>query len=621
MAPRRVPLEGPELIIGRDPDAGVCLEHAAVSRRHARIVVVEGAVFVEDLSKRSGVRVRGAPVKRERLNSGDEVAVGPYRIVLEQGETGSAPGVEAGGIVSRAGLDVLAALLEGFDIRLPSQSYLANLLGALLCSVGAERGFLYSVDLRRARARRVFSRSVDGANPALAVSESLILQVARDRSPLLLLELDPAQGSTAAASIARLARDDLQSVIICPMVIGSRLVGVLYVDSRVKIKSFRPDDVKLLQSVSHVAARLLDSFQAREELESENARLWHMVEETESQGVPVERLIAPESPARQDLELCQRAATRDVTVLIAGETGTGKEVMAGWIHRHSGRSMGPFVPLNCAAVPESLLESELFGHSKGAFTGATEDRAGVLEMAHGGTLFLDEVGELSPASQAKLLRAIQERVVVRIGETRPRPVDFRLVAATHRNLQTLIAEGGFREDLYYRLNVFQIALCPLRNRPQDVPLLVSYFLATLARRMGSPVHRCGPGVMEALSAYSWPGNIRQLRNAVERALVVEVGDELSLGSFPHEVLSRLPPEATAADAAEPAPAVPVAQEEAVPAYAEALREFERGYFSGLVKLVGHNVSAMARHARLTRFTIYRKLGQIGLGSSSDPEQS
>ena len=236
-------------------------------------------------------------------------------------------------------------------------------------------------------------------------------------------------------------------------------------------------------------------------------------------------MLGQSEAIRRVLRLVASVANTDVTVLVRGESGTGKELVARAIHAGASQRRGPLVTVNCAAITESLAESELFGHEKGAFTGAIRLRKGKVEMADGGTLFLDEVGDLAPALQTKLLRVLQERVFERVGGGRPIRVDVRVVAATNRDIEAMVADGRFREDLYYRLNVVEVAMPPLRERVEDVPLLTQHFLATLSARHGLPEPpTVGRGVMDALRAHVWPGNVRELRNVIEQ-LVVTTGRE------------------------------------------------------------------------------------------------
>ncbi|MEP0548019.1 MAG: sigma-54 dependent transcriptional regulator [Rhodothermales bacterium] len=253
--------------------------------------------------------------------------------------------------------------------------------------------------------------------------------------------------------------------------------------------------------------------------------------------------IVTRDPAfRETLDLAERVAESPLPVLIQGESGTGKELVAALVHARSGRAKGPLVKVNCAALPESLLESELFGHTKGAFTGAMKDRQGRFETAHGGTLFLDEIGEIPTSVQAKLLRVLQEKTFERVGESQPRKVDVRVITATNRNLEAAMREGTFREDLYYRLNGVRLRLPPLRERPDDVPLLVTHFAARAAERYGDAVPEVGAEAMRALRAYAWPGNVRELENVVERAVLLARGGAVEVRHLPEE-LREVPEEA------------------------------------------------------------------------------
>jgi len=249
-----------------------------------------------------------------------------------------------------------------------------------------------------------------------------------------------------------------------------------------------------------------------------------------------ERPIVAASPAMIEvLEVLERAAEFKATVLLTGESGTGKEVLARAIHAQSGRRGEPFVAVNCGAIPENLLESELFGHAKGAFTGADRARRGLFQEASGGTLFLDEIGELPLALQVKLLRVLQEEEVHPVGESKPRAVDVRVLAATARDLEAEVAAGRFREDLFYRLNVVRIEVPPLRERRQDIPLLADHFLAQLRATLGKPIRELSSDVLDRLVAYAWPGNVRELENVLERAVILCASDRITLRDLPGNV--------------------------------------------------------------------------------------
>jgi transcriptional regulator with GAF, ATPase, and Fis domain len=306
-------------------------------------------------------------------------------------------------------------------------------------------------------------------------------------------------------------------------------------------------------------------------------------------------------------------APAETTVLLTGESGTGKEVVAHLIHRGSRRAEGPFVALNCAALPEALLESELFGYEKGAFTGAISARAGRLEQTAGGTLFLDEVGEMSPAVQAKFLRVLQEREFQRLGGTRMLKADVRVIAATNRDLTGAMTRGAFREDLYYRLHVFAIHLPPLRERQEDILSLLEHFVQELGPVvLGRPAAGISREAREQFLAYAWPGNVRELRNAVERALILCEGGLINPEHLPWhaESAKRAPhPQPLAIEVA------PVAQPAVgeFPAHGVDLDAMERTLIEGALKQAGHNKSKAARLLGLTRTKLYTRMQRFGLG--------
>ncbi len=265
-----------------------------------------------------------------------------------------------------------------------------------------------------------------------------------------------------------------------------------------------------------------------------------------------ETRIIGDSPAmRKVVDLVEQVGPSEANVLILGESGTGKELVAQLLHEHSLRKDGPLVKVNCAALPETLLESELFGYVRGAFTGATQDKPGRFQLAAGGTLFLDEIGELPMTLQAKILRALQERIVEPLGSVTPVSVDVRFIAATNRDLPTMISAGQFREDLYYRLNVLEIRIPPLRERAQDIPLLVDYLLAKLCRKNNRPVRSVSREFLDALTRHEWRGNVRELENVLERSLILCRGDTLDVRDLPEHLLTPAVPGSTSPRAARP----------------------------------------------------------------------
>ncbi|GIW97199.1 MAG: sigma-54-dependent Fis family transcriptional regulator [Pirellulaceae bacterium] len=306
-------------------------------------------------------------------------------------------------------------------------------------------------------------------------------------------------------------------------------------------------------------------------------------------------LIGSSPTMREVFRRLHLAADSDVTVLLTGESGTGKELAARAIHAHSDRATKPLVAINCSAIPEALLESELFGHRKGAFTGANEDKPGLFEMADGGTLFLDEIGDISPAIQVKLLRVLQERETRRIGDRTSRRIDVRLITATHRDLKRLVAEEKMREDFYYRIHVFEIHLPPLRQRVEDIPLLVQQMVKEICAAQKRAVDGVARDAMEALQSYSWPGNVRQLRNALEQACVVATGDRITLWDLPDEI--RQP--GAAAATAPPSPRTPA-------------EEAERQRIVSALQKSGWNRTRAARQLGISRVTLWKKMNRYAI---------
>jgi DNA-binding NtrC family response regulator len=341
-------------------------------------------------------------------------------------------------------------------------------------------------------------------------------------------------------------------------------------------KPFDPDELSLIvkRASEHRSLRF------------ENLRLKERIE-AESEPTP---MVGVSAAIHHVLELIKAVAATDATVLIKGESGSGKELAARAIHAGSKRRYGPLVVVNCGALAEGLLESELFGHEKGAFTGAMYRHRGKFEMADGGTLFLDEIGTISPKVQVELLRVIEERVVTRVGGRTPMPVDFRVIAATNEDLEAAVRRGEFREDLFWRLNVFTIEMPPLRGRPEDIVPLAESFLERFTRSMNRKPLRFSAGAIAALRAYSWPGNVRELQNAVERAVVVGAPPCVEAKDFPMRVT----------------------ESPSVPTGTQSLAEAEKAHIRAVLEREDWNISSAARVLEIDRGTLYHKIDKYGL---------
>ncbi|MCM3904688.1 MAG: sigma 54-interacting transcriptional regulator [Pyrinomonadaceae bacterium] len=322
--------------------------------------------------------------------------------------------------------------------------------------------------------------------------------------------------------------EGFRSHFFVPLASHGRVLGVLAVGHTTEAR-FSPEDVEFLSQASgQIAIALENALAYREisELKDKLAQEKLYLEQEIRSELKFDQIVGDSLALRQVLELVETVAPNDSTVLLLGETGTGKELIARAIHDHSRRKDRTFVKLNCAAIPTGLLESELFGHEKGAFTGAISQKIGRLELADQGTLFLDEVGDVPLEIQPKLLRALQEREFERLGSTRTKKVDLRLVAATNRDLEKMIADREFRSDLYYRLNVFPIRIPPLRERREDIPVLARYFTQTFAQQMQKPIETIPAATLKALTEWDWPGNVRELANFIERAVILTRGKSL-----------------------------------------------------------------------------------------------
>ncbi len=382
-----------------------------------------------------------------------------------------------------------------------------------------------------------------------------------------------------------------------PLTTARRRLGALVFTSKQE-SAYEAADTDFLQQVANQVAVAVENALAFQQIEALNDRLSrenvYLEEEVRAEN-NLGDIVGENAALRRVLKEVETVAPTDSTVLIRGETGTGKELIARALHELSPRKARTFVKLNCAAMPTGLLESELFGHEKGAFTGAISQKVGRFELAHQGTLFLDEVGDIPPELQPKLLRVLQEQEFERLGGTRTIKVDVRLAAATHRDLARMVADGTFRADLYYRLNVFPVLLPPLRERPDDIPQLVRHFTQRFSRRMGRRIETIPNAVMESLVRYPWPGNVRELQNVIERAVILSPGRSL-----------QVPPgDLWAADTRPAAPAP------AAVTLADAEREHILGALRETAGVLGGPNGAAARLG-MKRSTLYKKMKRLGI---------
>ncbi len=393
-------------------------------------------------------------------------------------------------------------------------------------------------------------------------------------------------------------------LLAAPLVHGSEAIGVVEVVNPTKKKQFTDRDLELLKLFANLTASAARNAQALDRLKRENLTL--------RDAAPPPTVVGNAPSIRAALRLARKVAPTRTSVLLTGQTGTGKEVMARALHSLSPRRDSPFVAVNCAALTETLLESELFGHEKGAFTGATDQRPGRFELAEGGTLFLDEIGEMGLSSQSRLLRVLQEREFTRVGGTQTLRCDVRVIAATNRDLKAESALGRFREDLYYRLNVFPIELPPLAQRLEDVPVLVAHFLEQLGPELGIESISIADEALATLSAYRWPGNIRELRNVTERAALLSDG-RIGLSDLPGEVTSEISPMGDPSSWEQSTPStVPVAPQAPVESSGSRLANQERELVCRTLTQTGWNQSKAARKLGVTRDVLRYRVKKYGL---------
>jgi len=536
------------LVIGRDTAAGLCIADASVSRRHSRIEKKETGFVISDLESLNGTFVNDVPVKNRPLEHGDRVRIGNAHFVFltQDGEPASKSSdvtLDEAQVVSGSTVQIrfddalyqmardLSALMKVSTV-INSIRGLDNLLERLLELlfevVPAQRGAILLTNEGSFETDRVFALDrARGKDQAVRVSRTIVQQVLRDGVALLAGDgSEEKQLSTDSLISAR-----THSVMCVPLIMFDRKLGVLYLDSTLPRDKFNREHLQLVTAIAGIAAVAIENARQFEWLETENERLLA--------DVNIEHNMIGDGAAMQRIyHFISKVAPTDATVLITGESGTGKELAARAIHRNSKRAQKPFMAVNCAALNDALLESELFGHEKGSFTGAFAQKKGRLETADGGTVFLDEIGELTPPLQVKLLRVLQERQFERVGGTSTIKVDLRVIAATNKNLEEAIESSQFRQDLYYRLNVVSLEMPPLRDRREDVMLLTNYFADKYGTMCNRKLKGFSAEARTCLAAYDWPGNVRELENTIERAIVLGTTEWILPEDLPEALLER-----------------------------------------------------------------------------------
>lgn len=436
------------------------------------------------------------------------------------------------------GANHLKALLEissAINSILRTQPLLEKIMDIAVNNIGAERGFILLREPGSHNLEARIKRNMSGDETTPAISSSIVQRAVTSGEPVLTHDAKEDPRFDSADSVIL---QNITSAACVPLKLRNKIIGAIYVDSRSAKSIFTDRTIQFLSAFANQAAIALDNARIHESVVNENLLLRR--EMTQVSGF--ENIVGNSQKMQALYEIMKKLIPISSSVLIEGESGTGKELVARAIHYEGPRKAKPFVAQQCSAIPETLLESELFGHAKGAFTGAKSDKKGLFEAANGGTFFLDEIGDITPPMQAKLLRVLQEGEVRRLGENTSRKVDVRIISATNKNLRAEVQEGRFREDLYYRLKVISIALPALRERAEDIPLLAQHFLKRYARKCGKKIKKIDESALEKLRGHSWPGNVRELENTIERAVILCEGDtilpnhltlELDVGQEPY----------------------------------------------------------------------------------------
>jgi transcriptional regulator with GAF, ATPase, and Fis domain len=595
-----------ETSIGRDPTNQICVMDKSLSRRHCVIAREDTKYRILDLDSHNGTFVNDLPTKTQLLEHGDHIQIGrSYLLFLEHEDKKSdlSDGVafDHGGLVTASAIKLkpentlygLAPELEALMKLSTAISTAASLpemqrrmLEAIFEIVPASRGAIIFIndELQETGPALALDRLL-APSQTLQISSTVAQLVMQENVSILSNDVRAHEGLGKSKS---LLAAKIRSLLCVPLSVLQRSIGLIYLDTQEAETSFTKAHLEMVTAISNFAAGALDKARYMEWLGSENQRLQELIQ--------AERRLIGESKAILEVyRFIAKVAQADSTVLILGESGTGKELVAQAIHSNSPRAGKPFVAVNCAALSEALLESELFGHEKGAFTGAIAQKRGKLEAANGGTVFLDEVGEMTPAIQAKLLRVLEEREFERVGSTHTIKADLRILAATNRNLEAAMSGGSFRRDLYYRINVVSITLPPLRERPDDIPLLANYFVAKYSRNCKRSVTGLSVDARRYLMSYVWPGNIRELENCIERAIVLGSTEYIQVEDLPESVLE-----------------VALAQEQLGVKYCDLLQESKKQIIINALKQAGGNYTRAAELLGLHPNNLHRLVRNLNL---------
>jgi transcriptional regulator with GAF, ATPase, and Fis domain len=519
--PVLISISKPVTTLGAESGNDVALSEPDVCAHHAQIIFDGRDFQIEEIDRDGDILINGKKKRRARLVNADRIQLGSAQLGFSV--YSEMPFEVSDAEIRKDSSDVGdLRRLQTFSERLMTRRSVDELLEALLDDIveltGAGRGIVLLVDptdpdhrVPHVRVSRNIRReAIEDASGT--ISDSIVRQVIETKRPVIVSD---ALSDTKFGKSESVIALKLSSVMCVPLVNQGDAIGAIYVGND-EIKSlFHRKQLDLLTIYAAQASLILQNALLVSTLRADKEKL-----SAELQDKRFGEIIGSCASMLEVFRKLQKVATTDISVLITGETGTGKELIARELHRRSHRARGPFVTVNCGAIPENLIESEMFGHVRGAFTGAVVSRGGKFQQADGGSLFLDEIGELPLQLQVKLLRALQEKVVTRVGDSKPEKCDIRIIAATNRSLEEMIKTGEFREDLYYRLNVVNLWLPPLRSRGDDVLIIAKVLLSKYAEEFNSKVKGFSPQAFAAIRKYSWPGNVRQLENRIKKALVL-----------------------------------------------------------------------------------------------------
>lgn len=594
--------------IGRKPSNDISLSDPFVSRDHAEIKALEdGGYELRDLGGENPVKVNGRIISQHRLRDGDKLTMGQSLLIFKTdtpfasasvamlaAEDLSEKAVEIASLDAKKTMpfsldkmdtkDVVSLqrdhqrLLLLYDFSKAVNSHLEDqdemldeIMNSAFKTLEAERGFIALVDENTKELACELVRSETGSelSEKLEVSRTIVHKVLNEGVSIMTVN---AQEDTQFEKAKSIREYNIRSAICAPLLFREEILGVVYLDNRGSVGSFSQDDQMFLIALCHQAGVALGNARLHRRVVQENVWLENTLK-------PKFQILGEAEKMKRVFDIIKKVAPTNITVLVQGETGTGKELVAKAIHTLSPRREFAFVPVNCAAIPKELIESELFGHEKGAFTGATSAREGKFQSAHGGTIFLDEIGDMSLDLQAKVLRILEDRELQRVGGNKSIPVDVRIIAATNKDLAKAVEEGIFREDLFYRLNVVAVMLPPLKERKKDIIPLAEYFIAGRVKKISSKAKRL-------MESYEWPGNVRELRNCVDRAVVLGDGKVIQPEDLPYTFRKG---------------------GQVIPAPLETLDHMEEDHIVRVLRYTNWNKSDAARILGITRQTLDNKI--------------